>query len=237
MSTPPITTLPYNWSTSRAGHGIVAIIAHNTVGTDSRGYLSRGGELPDGSDRKVSIHVLIRRDSHIYRYVPDEIGANHAGFGTMPKPWSTTNPNLITLGFELENRSNGMGVVEPYTDVQLQAMGWQIRAWRARWGNLPILRHADIDPDRRKDTAGLSVAEIERYAAAAPVNPALGLYQFDGLAVYQRADLTGQIADYLPPGSIVSIDAVGGPGYAPTAGHLLSGLGFVDMRLLRKVGS
>lgn len=69
-----------------------------------------------------------------------------------------------------------------------------------------------------------------------PLPPALGLYQFDGLAVYQRADLTGQVADYLPPGSIVSIDAVGGPDYAPTAGHLLSGLGFVDMRLLRKVG-
>lgn len=70
-----------------------------------------------------------------------------------------------------------------------------------------------------------------------PPAPGLGQYQYDGLAVYQRADLTGPLAGHLPAGSVVTIDGVGQAGYAPTAGHLASGLGFVDLRLLRKVGS
>lgn len=156
--------LKYNWSTPRRGNPIVAIVAHGTVGTDSRAYLSRGGDLPDGSDRKVSIHVLIQKSGTIYRYVPDNLGANHAGFGVMPKPHQGINPNLVTLGFELENLQNGR---DPYTDEQLLAMGWQINQWRQLYGPLPILRHADIDPTRRSDTVGLSVSDMERWAVKA----------------------------------------------------------------------
>jgi hypothetical protein len=162
---PKIEQLPYNWSSSRSGHAIVAIIAHGTAGTDSRAYLSRGGDLPDGSDRKVSIHALIQKPGDpIYRYVPDDIGANHAGYGTMPPPWTGINPNKCTLGFELENLQNGS---DPYPDTQLLAMGWLINQWRAKWGALPILRHADIDPARRSDTVGLSIAQIEQWAVKA----------------------------------------------------------------------
>lgn len=172
MAYPPkIEHLSYNWSTSRGGHRIEAIIAHGTVGTDSRAYLSRGGDLPDGSDRKVSIHVLIQKPGDpIYRYVPDDIGANHAGYGTMPAGFSQVNPNLITVGFELENLQDGK---DPYPDTQLLAMGWQCNDWRAKHGPLPILRHADIDPSRRSDTVGLSVAQIEDWCkkAAAQSNP------------------------------------------------------------------
>src|SRR5690349_13338657 len=143
---PKVVNLNYNWWQDRQGHKPVAIIAHNTVGRDSRAYLSRGGEKPDGSDRKVSIHVLIQKDGIIYRYVPDALGANHAGFGTMPPPLTGINPNLVTLGFELENASDGVKVNDPYTEAQLLAMGWQIGQWRALWGALPVYRHADIDP-------------------------------------------------------------------------------------------
>jgi hypothetical protein len=159
-----IIKLPYNWFTNRGNQKIVAIIGHGTVGTDSRAYLSRGGELKDGSDRKVSIHVLIQKDGRIYRYVPDSKGANHAGFGTMPAPWSKVNPNRCTLGFELENLQNGF---DPYPEPQLLAMGWQINEWRRIHGHIPIYRHAEIDPDRRSDTVGLSVARIEEWCSAA----------------------------------------------------------------------
>ena len=167
MAYPPkIEQLSYNWWTERGGQAIVAIIAHGTVGTDSRAYLSRGGDLPDGSDKKVSIHALIQKTGDpIYRYVPDERGANHAGYGTMPAPWTAINPNKCTLGFELENLQNGS---DPYPDAQLLAMGWLINQWRAKWGPLPIYRHTDIDPPPRKyDTVNLTVAQIEEWAARA----------------------------------------------------------------------
>lgn len=164
------TYFPANWSTDRNGVPVVAILAHSTGGWDSRAYLKRGGDLPDGSDRKVSIHTLIRKDGRIYRYLDDERGANHAGFGTMPAPWTHLNPNTCTIGFELENASNGKGRVDPYTEVQLLSMGWEINRIRAKYGNLPILRHGDIDPTRRSDPVGLSVAQMEDWARRAAVH-------------------------------------------------------------------
>lgn len=167
MQAPNIVQLPYNWWSDRGSAPIEAIIAHNTVGTDSRGYLSRGGELPDGSDRKVSIHCLIQKDGTLYRYVPDERAANHAGFGVMPAGFPRINPNRCTIGFELENASNGKGRVDPYTPAQLMTMGWEINRIRTKYGHLPIFRHEDVDPKRRKDTVGLTITEIEAWAAKA----------------------------------------------------------------------
>ena len=121
-----------SWWTDRAGQAIVAIVVHNTEGTDSRAYLARGGELPDGSDRKVSVYALIRKDGTLYRSVPDARGANHAGFGTMPPGLPQLNPNRCTLGIELENRSDGRSIHDPYTDAQLLTLGWEINRIRAQ---------------------------------------------------------------------------------------------------------
>lgn len=164
--------LPYNWWTNRDGAPIVGIVGHNTVGWDSRGYLSRGGDLPDGSDRKVSIHRLIRKDGTQYIYVPEERGANHAGLGKMPAPWKRLNPNRCTLSFELENASDGKDQVDPYTDDQLLSMGYLLAEWRTRYGPLPLLRHGDLDPTRRSDPVGLSVAMMESWFAQARNAPA-----------------------------------------------------------------
>lgn len=164
---PTIEKLSYNWWTDRGSAPVMAIVAHNTVGTDSRAYLSRGGDVADGSDRKVSIHSLISKDGTLYRYVPDERGANHAGFGKMPAGMPALNPNRVTIGFELENASDGKKRVDPYTDVQLLTMGWEINRIRAKYGHLPILRHGDIDPTRRKDPVGLSVEQMEVWARKA----------------------------------------------------------------------
>lgn len=163
MSFPPtIIDLPADYSVDRGGVRPVAIVAHGTAGTDSRSTLQHGG------GRGVSIHRLISKGGDIYRLVPDERGANHAGAPTavlhLPNQvYYAGAINKATLGFELENRQNG----EPYPDAQLLAMGWQIVDWRRRWGRLPVVRHADIDPTRRRDPVGLSVAEIERWADSA----------------------------------------------------------------------
>jgi N-acetylmuramoyl-L-alanine amidase len=214
---PTIVQLKYNWSIDRASAPVVAIIAHNTVGTDSRAYLSRGGDKPDGSDRQVSIHSLIRKDGVLYRYVPDERGANHAGFGKMPDGFPKINPNRCTIGFELENASDGRAHVDPYTDDQLLTMGWEINRIRAKFGPLPIFRHAQIDPDRRLDTVGLTIAQMEQWANAAAVVYGFGTpvptmppptkrYRVRGLPVYERSDRTGPQWGCLKQDDIIEVD-------------------------------
>jgi hypothetical protein len=178
VSLPPqISQQPYNWDTSRDGNAIAAIGAHNTVGWNSRAYLSRGGDLPDGSDKKVSIHYLISKTGAIDAFVPEERGANQAGFGKMLAGFPQVNPNKVLVGIELENASNGeigpKRVVDPYPDAQLLSFGWLVNDIRKRRGPLPILLHRDLDPARRKDPVGLTAADLESWVkkASAAVDP------------------------------------------------------------------
>lgn len=228
MLPPPIVQRPYNWWTDRHGQKIVAIVAHNTDGTDSRAYLSRGGERPDGSDRKVSIHALFQKDGTCYEYVPDERGANHAGFGTMPAGFPQVNPNWCTLGFELENARPRIPN-DPYTDAQLLTMGWWIVTKRSRWGHVPILRHAGLDPTRRRDPVGLDVAEIEAWADKAArllTQPLIRHYMATvDCPVFESRDVAGRVAlggqAVIRAGTMVEVDDL-------TAGwiHLRVGTGF-----------
>lgn len=160
------TSYTANWHTSRDGLAIAAVVAHGTGGYDNdagRRYLQRGGEKADGSDRKVSIHCYISKKGVIYRMVPDDKGANHAGAASAvlkvgTKTYRAGKINQVTLGFELANLQDG---VDPYTEAQLNAMGWLIADWRRLHGPLPLYRHAEIDPTRRSDPVRLSVAAME----------------------------------------------------------------------------
>lgn len=114
------------------------------------------------------------KDGTTYRMVPDHLGANHCGFsrvtlnGVVYSRTSRYSPNQISLGIELENWNNG---TDPYTEEQLQAMGWVLRDWRAKYGAVPILFHRDIDTGGKTDARGLDYATVERYMAlpTAPV--------------------------------------------------------------------
>ncbi len=209
---PKIINKSYTYSTPRNGHDIVAIVAHSTVGRDSRTYLATGG------GRRVSVHALIWYDDTIYQYVPDSIGANHAGFGTMPKPWSNIPVNQCTIGFELENPSNGKDISEPYPDLQLLAMGWWINAKRRLHGPIPILRHGDIDPTRRSDPVNLSVADMERWCAKAAIYYGTreaenkpGLYRVKpkiAATVRQAPNRESKIAGTLPADTPILVDEI-----------------------------
>lgn len=214
---PKIVQLPYTYWTERASAPVVAIIGHNTVGTDSRTYLSQGGP------RKVSIHALIQKDGTLYRMVPDERGANHAGYGTMPDGYPKLNPNRCTIGFELENFSDGKGRVDPYTDAQLMTMGWEINRVRAKFGKLPILRHAELDPKRRADTVGLTVNEMNVWAHKAATffaTAAHTRYRVRGLPVYEQSNRQGPQWGCLKQDEVIEIDD-------PSDGHLADGRGFI----------
>lgn len=166
---PTIQSLPADHWTDRNGQAIVAFVVHGTGGTDSRSTLQHG----DG--RGVSIHALINKAGLIYEMVPDNRGANHAGaltssFTLNGHTYTGGAVNRATLGVELENLQDGR---DPYTDPQLAALGWWIAQKRARYGALPPLRHADLDPTRRRDPYQLSTQTIEQWAAkyAAPSDP------------------------------------------------------------------
>jgi len=239
MPEPTINTdyFPANWYSEREGQPIVAIIAHGTVGTDSRAYLKRGGNLPDGSDRKVSVHVLIDKAGTIYRYVDEKYAANHAGFGTLRlngKVYSPNGVNLnqVTLSYELENLQNGK---DPYPDAQLWAMGWQIVVWRRLFGPLPLYRHADVDPARRSDTVGLTVAKMNAWATRVEAQSTPhGRYLIKGLPIYNDSQLRQPSGRFLLMGAAVTIDRVASEqpaDYAASAGHVsdLEGGGFIDL--------
>lgn len=147
------------------------IVAHSTVGRDSRRYLKSGG------GRQVSIHKLIQKlprslaedpyslsaapndlapagkqTAVIYTMVNDASVANHAGYSRVTLNGVTYARNLkysvntISLGFELENFSDPKeGTSEAYTDIQLLAMGYVVNTWRAKFGPLPVMLHRDID--------------------------------------------------------------------------------------------
>jgi hypothetical protein len=222
---PPIEQLPADHWTERAGSPIIAIVAHATGGTDSRGTLQHG----DG--RGVSIHVLIARNGTIYRILPDVRGANHAGAQTARlvvngRTYRAGQVNQATLSYELENKQDGR---EPYTDSQLLAMGWQIDQWRTLHGPLPIVRHQEIDPTRRSDPQRLSVQTIESWvykARAAAFQPRV--FRVRGVPVFQRQELTGPIAGFLHAPDTVEVDMT----YPNGAAHLKTGLGFIDMDAL-----
>jgi N-acetyl-anhydromuramyl-L-alanine amidase AmpD len=233
-SPPTVLQLPADHSTDRLGQVPVAIIIHGTGGTDSRNTLQHG----DG--RGVSIHALIVKSGTIYRMVPDERGANHAGaasssFRIGTRIFSGGAVNRATLGIELENLQNGK---DPYTDQQLLSMGWEINRMRAKYGPLPIKRHAELDPTRRRDPYQLSTEQIEKWANAAtlvydpPVSLPTKRYRVKRRYVTQRKEDNGPpFVRELVSGEVVEVDAW----YTNNRVHFASGEGFGDLADLEAI--
>jgi N-acetylmuramoyl-L-alanine amidase len=130
------------------------VILHNTEGVDSRAYLSTSS--PAGHE--VSIHVLVDRAGKRWNIVDYADTAWHVGVAQPP----VSNAN--SLGIELENRSNGMGVVEPYPEAQLNTAAHCVATWMFSYG-IPwyrVLRHADValPRGRRHDPASLDMMDF-----------------------------------------------------------------------------
>jgi N-acetyl-anhydromuramyl-L-alanine amidase AmpD len=103
--------------------------------------------LVSGGGRSVSIHFLISRGGKVYRMLPMNVGANHAGFGHHRLAAKYGNANQHAFGIELSGMGN-----ESYTEAQLMALDDVIRYIDDYLGsNKPITTHAAIDPDRKSD--------------------------------------------------------------------------------------
>lgn len=233
---PTIIDHPSLYSVDRAGQLIVAIVVHGTAGHDSLAYLTT-------NPRSVSVHYLIPRSGDtIYRMVPEARGANHAGatsssFSLNGKTYTGAAVNRATVGIELESMQTGR---DDYTDPQLLALGWLINVLRDRYAAIPLLRHADLDPTRRRDPVNLTRDTMEKWGMSAtlvyglpsPLEPNPMRYRVRPIQISQRQIGGPPYAGELAPGDLVEIDII----YANNMAHLVSGLGFVPISALEPAG-
>lgn len=212
-----------NW-TDRKGQAIVGIVVHGTGG----GLKSSLSTLKHGDNRGVSIHALISQDGTIYVMLPDEKGANHAGaasssFTLDGKTYRGAAVNRATLGVELVNMQDGR---DPYPPIQLRSLGWLVNHWRSLHGRLPVLRHADLDPTRRRDPYQLTTQQIEQAAAqaAVPPPPLTKRYRAKPRYISQRSEGGPPYAGELQSGEEIVADKW----YTTNGGmiHLADGRGF-----------
>lgn len=165
-----------NHSERKAGVRVDTVLLHHT-----------GTKHPDGlvgalavdlawlrnPEAGVSAHYVVGPSGGIYRLVPEERKAWHAGKGRLP--WETCEPydfNHRSIGIEVVNPGDG---VTPFTEAQYRALEWLVPdvARRLGWdcatflyGHtvdlLPgvrgqrgyVLGHRDVAPGRKTDPAG-----------------------------------------------------------------------------------
>jgi AmpD protein len=100
----------------------------------------------DTANRRVSAHVLIRRDGSITQYVPFDMRAWHAGVSEYQ---GRSACNDFSIGIELEGTDS-----IPYTDAQYDSLAALAAALLATYHTLSaqhITAHSDIAPGRKTD--------------------------------------------------------------------------------------
>ncbi len=114
---------------------------------------------PEALDRlrdpeaKVSSHYMVEEDGHIFRLVPEERRAWHAGVSY----WKgARNINGVSVGIEIVNPGHEWGY-RPFPNVQIAAVIDLIADIRTRWTipNDRIVGHSDVAPGRKDDPGEL----------------------------------------------------------------------------------
>ena len=104
-------------------------------------------------EAKVSAHYMIERDGRIFRLVPEERRAWHAGVSF----WKGERDiNARSIGIELVNPGEEHGYL-PFPDVQIDALVTLIEDVRGRWevADGDIVGHSDVAPARKVDPGPL----------------------------------------------------------------------------------
>jgi N-acetylmuramoyl-L-alanine amidase len=135
----------------RAGGAPDAIILHYTDMKTAQEALDRLCD-PD-FEKRVSSHYLIDIDGTVYRLVPEDKRAWHAG----KSYWAgETNMNARSIGIELANPGHTNGYV-PFPAAQMSALAELCRGIMIRHNIRPerVLAHSDIAPARKQDPGEL----------------------------------------------------------------------------------
>jgi N-acetylmuramoyl-L-alanine amidase len=131
------------------GAAIDILVLHYTGMRDADEALAR---LCD-PEAKVSAHYTIDRDGRIYRHVPEELRAWHAGVSF----WAgERNVNARSIGIELVNPGHEFGY-EPFPKPQISALIDLADGILARHP-IPACRvigHSDVAPARKMDPGEL----------------------------------------------------------------------------------
>jgi len=104
-------------------------------------------------DAKVSSHYMVEEDGRIFRLVPEERRAWHAGVSY----WKgERNINGVSIGIEIVNPGHQFGY-RPFPDAQVAAVIALLADIRSRWqiGDERIVGHSDVAPERKDDPGEL----------------------------------------------------------------------------------
>lgn len=102
---------------------------------------------------EVSAHYMVEEDGRIFRLVPEERRAWHAGKSS----WrGETDVNSASVGVEIVNPGHEFGY-RPFPEAQVAAVLALMADIRSRWTieDVNIVGHADVAPDRKEDPGEL----------------------------------------------------------------------------------
>lgn len=125
------------------------IVLHYTGMQTGEGALER---LRD-PEAKVSSHYMVEEDGRVFRLVPEERRAWHAGRSF----WKgKTDINSASIGVEIVNPGHEFGY-RPFPDAQIASVIALVADIRSRWAvdDARIVGHADVAPDRKEDPGEL----------------------------------------------------------------------------------
>jgi N-acetylmuramoyl-L-alanine amidase len=102
---------------------------------------------------RVSSHYLVEEDGRVFRLVPEERRAWHAG-----KSWwkGEQDVNSVSVGIEIVNPGHEWGY-RAFPEVQIDAVIGLLDGIRSRWtvSNDRIVGHSDVAPNRKTDPGEL----------------------------------------------------------------------------------
>ncbi len=104
-------------------------------------------------ESKVSSHYLVEEDGAVFRLVPEERRAWHAGVSS----WKgESDVNGRSIGIEIVNPGHEFGY-RPFPQAQIAAVIELVGDIRTRWSieDSKIIGHSDVAPDRKDDPGEL----------------------------------------------------------------------------------
>lgn len=136
----------------RERDSINLIVAHATAGDSA---MSSINYLNTTTDKKASYHYCIDRDGLIYRMLPIETIAWHAGDSAWPSPQryppgnGGKSVNANSIGIAWANKDDG----EQLTKEQVESGLWLFRFWMDTLGIPPskVAGHYEVSPGRKTD--------------------------------------------------------------------------------------
>jgi N-acetylmuramoyl-L-alanine amidase len=160
------------------GSGVRFVVIHYTGMKSADDALNR---LCDPA-AKVSAHYLIDDDGTVFRMVPEDERAWHAGVSY----WrGERDLNGASIGIELTNPGHDWGY-RPFPDAQIEALTTLLGDIRARHRIAPdgLLAHSDIAPSRKIDPG-------ELFPWQDLAKEGFGLWPEETAALPGHPDLTG----------------------------------------------